>query len=223
MDSNLIDTFHQQSSWESPRPHSERKVGQSRSDGWIHLDFDDLPEGRLSAFFSNRTSTKEMRPLMKIDKRDLGTFLKWTIGTHPDEDRRRVPSAGGLYPNQVFIAVKQVENLEKGFYRYDALSHAVTCVHADSDLNDAFVQDGLDWNLCFVIASSFDRSQEEYGLRGYRFCLLEAGHMAQNMLVAAGALGWASLPVGGFRDDVVNEKLSEGHKALYLLPVGQRA
>ncbi|RSL35389.1 SagB/ThcOx family dehydrogenase [Salibacterium salarium] len=79
----------------------------------------------------------------------------------------------------------------------------------------------MDANLCFVIASDINKSQEKYGLRGYRFCLLEAGHIAQNMLHLANIMGWKSSPIGGLRDEVINNKLTNEFKALVHFAVDQ--
>jgi SagB-type dehydrogenase family enzyme len=72
----------------------------------------------------------------------------------------------------------------------------------------------------------FWRSRFKYGQRAYRFTLLEAGHVAQNALLAAAALGLAAVPLGGFYDRKVDAFLGvDGlqEAALYLLPVGSAA
>ena len=72
----------------------------------------------------------------------------------------------------------------------------------------------------------FWRSRFKYGARSYRFSLLEAGHVAQNFLLAAEALGLAATPVGGFYDDRVDQFVGvDGlfESSLYLLPAGRRA
>ena len=58
------------------------------------------------------------------------------------------------------------------------------------------------WSAAAVvlIAAIFGRTRFKYGLRGYRFALLEAGHVAQNVLLAATALGLAAVPLGAFYD-----------------------
>jgi SagB-type dehydrogenase family enzyme len=74
-----------------------------------------------------------------------------------------------------------------------------------------------------VVSAVFWRSRFKYGLRGYRFVLLEAGHVAQNILLAAAALGLAAVPLGGFYDRRVDELLGVNgvdESALYLLCVG---
>jgi SagB-type dehydrogenase family enzyme len=67
-------------------------------------------------------------------------------------------------------------------------------------------------------------STDHYGERGYRFCLLEAGHIVQNIMLVAEALDKAVTPIGGFKDDNINQNVLPSDKrlsALYLVPVGE--
>ena len=72
---------------------------------------------------------------------------------------------------------------------------------------------------------TFWRSRFKYGQRGYRFALLEAGHLAQNVLLAAEALDLGAAPIGGFYDRQLAEFLeidgvNEG--PLYVIPIGSK-
>ena len=79
--------------------------------------------------------------------------------------------------------------------------------------------------VALVVTAMLWRSRFKYGQRGYRFALLEAGHLAQNVLLASEGLDLAAVPVGGFYDrrlaallaiDGVNEV------PLYVLPIGSK-
>jgi SagB-type dehydrogenase family enzyme len=61
--------------------------------------------------------------------------------------------------------------------------------------------------LTLAVAGTFARSRAKYGLRGYRFALLEAGHLVQAALTVATALGASTLPWGGFIDAAVDAHL----------------
>jgi SagB-type dehydrogenase family enzyme len=79
---------------------------------------------------------------------------------------------------------------------------------------------------CVILAASFQRSRVKYGLRAFRFVLLEAGHVAQNVLLAAAALNLAALPIGGFFDARLDAFLmldGLNESALYLIAVGSAA
>ena len=73
-----------------------------------------------------------------------------------------------------------------------------------------------------VIAAVVERTARKYGRRAERYCFIEAGHVAQNVLLQATALHLAGVPIGAFEDDAVAAvlKLPKTHRVLYLLPVG---
>jgi SagB-type dehydrogenase family enzyme len=78
-------------------------------------------------------------------------------------------------------------------------------------------------SVALAISACFERQRIKYGERTYRFALLEAGHLAQNLLLVGTALGLGTLPVGGFLDDEVNDYLRlDGRReaVLYLILMG---
>jgi SagB-type dehydrogenase family enzyme len=141
--------------------------------------------------------------------------------------RRPVPSGGALYPLELFCVPNAVDGLAPGIWHYDAIAHSLTALDRDPapvDLGSWTIEP---WPataaLVVVVAAAFWRSRFKYGQRAYRFTLLEAGHVGQNLLLAATASGMAAAPVGGFWDRVVDRDLGlDGvdESALYLLAVG---
>ena len=78
-------------------------------------------------------------------------------------------------------------------------------------------------NVCFVISALFQRTRWKYHERTYRYVLMEAGHLGQNLYLAATALGLGACAVGAFFDDTLNQLLGldgEQEAALYLVSVG---
>jgi SagB-type dehydrogenase family enzyme len=144
---------------------------------------------------------------------------------------RTAPSGGGLYPVETFCLVFDVEGLEPGVYFYNAPRHRLERLAAldcrarliqSSNLRDEIQKAGF----CVALSVVLPRSSFKYGQRAYRFSLLEAGHIAQNVLLAAEGLGLGALPIGGFFDDQVNQLLQlDGCQefVVYLVLVGQRA
>jgi SagB-type dehydrogenase family enzyme len=141
---------------------------------------------------------------------------------------RAAPSGGGLYPCGLYCAASRVEGLTPGLYFYDPLRHALELV-AGLDPAPALAaatnlrEEVCGASACVLISAAFARSKFKYGERAYRFVLLEAGHIAQNLLLAAQAEGLGSLPVGGFMDDPVNDLLQlDGveEAVLYLVLIG---
>jgi SagB-type dehydrogenase family enzyme len=144
------------------------------------------------------------------------------------EQRLRVaPSGGALYPLELYVVVRSVEVLTPGVYHYDPLRHLLERLEPlDMDaLRSATPYPEL---LCpsaavVVVTAMFWRSRFKYGARAYRFTLLEAGHVAQNLLLSATALRLTAVPVGGFFDrrmDAVVGADGLYEASLYVLPIG---
>lgn len=140
---------------------------------------------------------------------------------------RTVPSGGGLFPLELYFYQRgDVTGLEAGIYHYAPAGnvlHLVRPGNHDAALADAFVdfQRALAGNLSVVVfvTALFQRSVFKYRNKGYRFCLLEAGHVAQNLNLAATALGLGVINIGGFFDRRVDALLGlDGihHSILYM-------
>ena len=142
---------------------------------------------------------------------------------------RPAPSAGALYPLELYVAAQDVAGLDDGVYHYDALDHQLERRRAGRFQQElAGMTLGQEMiattSVVVFICGVFERTQWKYGQRGYRYVWLEAGHVAQNLYLVAGALGLGATAVGGFFDEEVNRLLglSAGEEdSLYLLCVGQ--
>ena len=127
--------------------------------------------------------------------------------------RRPVPSAGGLYPLEIYLLVRDVEGLAKGIYHYDVLGDDLELV-ADGPWEEAASAAFYTWEfindapVILCIGAVFERTQAKYGARGYRYVLLEAGHVTQNLCLAATERDLASLCLGGYGDAALNRMLS---------------
>lgn len=141
---------------------------------------------------------------------------------------RGIPSAGGLYPLELFAWLQRVESIPDGLYHYGVWDHALEPVSERASVKNfeealvcyPFVREA---NAVLFIAAIFLRTQHKYGPRGYRYILLEAGHAAQNICLAATEAGLASLCIGGYWDRKVNPLLKlEPTRAgvVYVLGVG---
>jgi SagB-type dehydrogenase family enzyme len=126
--------------------------------------------------------------------------------------RRAAPSAGGLYPLDVYVFASRVDGLPDGLYEYRPLAHSLqerALGDVDGWLAGAtyvqpFVQGA---NVVLALVATFARTQKKYGPRGYRYILLEAGHAVQNVCLRAAELDLATLCIGGFVDSLVNERI----------------
>jgi SagB-type dehydrogenase family enzyme len=143
---------------------------------------------------------------------------------------RSSPSAGGLYPLEVYVATQSVEGLSNGIYHYDARAHQLELIRsglfhphiADMTIGQEMIRDA---NLVVLISALFERTMWKYGQRGYRYVWLDAGHLGQNLYLVAVALGLGPVAIGGFFDDELNAllRLPDGEEVIYLVCVGQPA
>lgn len=119
------------------------------------------------------------------------------------------PSGGALYPIDLFCFSLNVEECEDGLYVYDPDTHSLRFVKPGRFIEQLSAATYLTEvvkhaAVCLLMVANFPRTKFKYGERGYRFALLEAGHIAQNMLLVAASLGTGALPLGGYVDDELN-------------------
>jgi len=177
-------------------------------------------EVSLEETLSRRRSVREFteRPLTW---EEIGQLLWATQGITADWGGRTAPSAGALYPLEVYVATAE------GVYHYLPQGHRVERV-SSSDVRQALWRPALlqDWvrdaPAVFVIAGVYERTERKYGSRAERYVKLEAGHACQNLLLQVVALDLGAVPVGAFYDDQVQNVLglAADHEPLYLVPVG---
>ncbi len=130
-------------------------------------------------------------------------------GSYVNFKFRTAPSAGGLYPIETYIYVNRVEGLKKGIYHYVVGDHELELIKEGDFARD--VQKGAldqkiahDAAVVFIWSAVFDRSKWKYLQRAYRYVFLDAGHIAQNLALAAEALNLGSCQIGAIYDDELN-------------------
>jgi SagB-type dehydrogenase family enzyme len=165
---------------------------------------------------SVRAFTDEPLTLTEISQ------LLWAAqGITVDWGGRTAPSAGGLYPIELYVAT------DAGVGHYLPSGHRieqVTGVDRRSTLSEASggqVAVG-DAPTIVVIGAVAARTEAKYGDRAERYVALEAGHVCQNLLLEATALGLGAVPVGAFSDVGVRDALGlpDDVTPLYLVPIG---
>jgi SagB-type dehydrogenase family enzyme len=159
--------------------------------------------------------------------------LLWAAGgiTENNGYKRAVPSAGALYPMDIYIAVGRdgVAPIEAGVYHYEPAEHRLSVV-ARGDRRSPVARTCLsqmwmaDAPLTIVITAEYGRAAAKYGKRGIRYALIEAGHIAQNVFLQTQALGLAAGIVGAFHDRELITVLNipSSHEPILLMPVGRR-
>jgi len=125
---------------------------------------------------------------------------------------RAAPSAGALYPIELYPVIHDVEGVLPGIYHYAVRDHELERVEA-GDFHGQVTRAGLyqgflgEAGVCILLSAVFQRSRWKYRERAYRYVLLEAGHVGQNIYLAATALGLGACAVGAFYDRQLNDLL----------------
>ena len=142
---------------------------------------------------------------------------------------RTAPSAGALYPLELYLVAGNVENLAPGVYKYKPTQNTLSLVK-DGDVRaglaaaawgQACVREGA---IDIVIAAVYERTTRKYGPRGETYVHIEVGHAAQNICLQATALGLGLVTVGAFQDQLVKMivGMAANEAPLYVIPVGRK-
>lgn len=193
---------------------------------------DSLPRG-LDETLRSRRSCPEFGG-GKLTLNEIHQILHHSYGAYSFDDghqtRRNVPSGGALYPLDLFLVSRNVETLgSNDLYHFDPYRKGLAHIRGDIDL-DAFgkalllpeVAGGA--SAFVIISATFWRSRFKYSQRALRFCLMESGHIAQNLITVATSIGAQSRVFGGFIDSEINAILSDHNgvddASLYVVLLG---
>jgi SagB-type dehydrogenase family enzyme len=142
---------------------------------------------------------------------------------------RTAPSAGALYPIEIYPVVNRVEGLKPGVYHYNVRLHALELLK-EGEFGPEMVQYCLGQEmpgaaaLTLILTAVFQRTRWKYRERAYRYVLLEGGHIGQNIYLTATAMGMGACAIGAFLDDQVNRLIGVDGKeeaVIYILTVGK--
>jgi len=148
-----------------------------------------------------------------INIQELSYLLWASSGIQRNEngyDYRTAPSAGALYPIETYLVINNVEDLPQGVYHYLIKDHALEELKL-GDFSYEISKAALDQEMCatasivFVWTAIFARSKCKYGQRAYRYIYLDAGHIAQNLVLASTSLNLGSCPIAALYDEEVNK------------------
>jgi len=209
-------------------PTKETAISSGASENMIELpkpqfDSDKSIESCLIHRRSIRSYSDKALTLQEVSQ------LLWAAqGITSDRGYRTTPSAGALYPLEVYLIAGNVQNLSPGIYKYRPASHSLT-KQIDGDQRSALANAALmqSWvkesAADIVITAVNSRTTVKYGERGIRYVHMEVGHAAQNVLLQAVALEIGAVPVGAFHDDQVSDLLNlpEDEQPLYIIPLGK--
>ena len=242
MNSKIGDTFQQETKY------IRGKLGSGELD-WTHRPepyktYPQAPRVRLDSpklkggasvwsILKQRRSVRSFRsePMTKAElSRVLWAAQGITQGTR-DLAFRTAPSAGASYPVETYIAVHRVENLDSVIYHYAVADHALEQLKV-GDFRTQIARAALDQrtaydaNVVLIWTAVFERAKWKYQQRAYRYVYLDAGHIAQNVALAAVALGLGTCQIAALYDEEANDLLGvdgEKESVIYMTAVGRKA
>ena len=192
-----------------------------------------LPPPRLDSHISIESALRRRRSVREFDRKPVTLLevsqLLWAAQGFTDpEGKRTAPSAGALYPLEVFLVAGKEGDLPAGVYRYRPHGHDLLLM-AEGDkraklATAALEQDWLaDAPVTIALAAVFERTARKYKQRAERYVQLEVGHAAQNVHLQAVALDVGTVVVGAFDDAEVKQVLSlaANEQPLCLMPIGK--
>jgi SagB-type dehydrogenase family enzyme len=184
-------------------------------------------EQSLESSLNRRRSIREYSDA-PLSLEEVSQLLWAAQGVTEPDGRRTAPSAGALYPLEVYLVVGNVTSINAGVYHYQPRGHTIA-LHSEGEVRKGLARAALrqecvrDGAAVLVFTAVYARTKGKYGERGTRYVHMEVGHAAQNVCLQATALGLGAVPVGAFDDDAVRKtlKLPSVEKVLYLVPVGK--
>jgi SagB-type dehydrogenase family enzyme len=180
----------------------------------------------LEEALSKRQSTRSFAD-EPLTLKQLSQLLWACQGITHGREFRTAPSAGALYPLEVYALVGDVEGLSPGLYKYDIGKHNLIRVKERDQrgsFSEAVYQPTIikQAPLTLIISAVYKRTTVKYGERGIRYVHMEVGHAGQNVMLQATALGLGCVGIGAFDDDFVKDFLRSKEEApLYIIPIGR--
>lgn len=197
------------------------------------IDIIKLPEPTYESKLSVESALRKRRSKRHYLNESLTLVevsqLLWAAqGITGSDDERTAPSAGALYPLEVYLAVGNVQTLPKGIYKYRPHQHElVRVMEGDQQAkltNAALWQSWVRESAAVVVFTAvYERTTQKYKQRGIRYVHMEVGHAAQNVYLQATSLNLGTVIVGAFNDEEVKRvmNLPEEEQPLCLMPVGK--
>lgn len=193
-----------------------------------------IPDKPLREIIEKRTSLRKYADQC-LSMEELSYLLWCTQGVKEIVSRpatlRTVPSAGARHPFETYLLVNHVEGIPAGLYRFIATKHQLQEVSLNPHLADQMVEACLKQaqvktsGVTFIWAADAYRTTWRYGERGYRYMLLDAGHVCQNLYLAAESIDCGVCAIAAYEDEMVNHLLDmdgENQFVIYIGTVGKR-
>jgi len=200
-----------------PAPSLEKPV--TKDDRFISLPRPaeiSVPNLELRLAIESRRSIREYArdPLTMHELAYLLWSTQGIVQRHePYATFRNVPSAGGRHAFETYLLINRASDLEPGLYRYLAFSHRLMVVETSHGMADRFAEACLkqpivgESAITFIWTCVIYRMAWRYSERAYRLVHLDAGHVCQNLYLAAEQIGCGVCAIGAFDDELMADLL----------------
>ncbi|HUU41025.1 MAG TPA: SagB/ThcOx family dehydrogenase [Desulfatiglandales bacterium] len=213
-------------------PNKERNTLKQKGSGVMRLT-EPILDGKVSlerAIHRRRTTRSFSNNIISFEQ--LSQLLWAAQGiTGARGFKRTAPSAGALYPMDIYGAVGEgcIEKLASGVYHYEPAHHSISLVKGGDIRRDIAIASARqmwisDAPLTLIITAEYSRIMVKYGKRGVRYAMIEAGHIGQNIFLQSQAIGLEAGIVGAFEDNKVIQVMGikKPHEPLLIMPIGHK-
>jgi SagB-type dehydrogenase family enzyme len=190
-----------------------------------------LPEVKKKGSLSVEEAIEKRRSVREYAKDPLTleqvSQVFWAAQGTTAGGLRAAPSAGALYPLEIYLVAGEVTGLDAGLYRYLNSSHKLERVKAGdmrkSLCEAAYSQEPIQKApATIVIAAKYERTASKYLDRAQRYVHIEVGHVGQNIYLQCQSLSLATVAIGAFDDSKVKKVLAIAEEPLYIMPIGKK-
>ena len=188
----------------------------------------------LVAAIENRRSCRSFaqKPVTQAELSWLLWATQKVMQAMPAGTLRNVPSAGARHAFETYLLVNRVADLRSGIYRYLASTHQLAETNMELGIGASVMNGCLGQHMVirsgvtFIWTAVVERMRWRYGQRGYRYLFLDAGHVCQNLYLAAEAIGCGVCAIAAFDDDIMNRILDldgEEQFVIYMAVLGKKS
>jgi SagB-type dehydrogenase family enzyme len=196
-------------------------------DGRIKLPSPDIQDSLTVSQAIEKRRTIRSFTDEKVTLAQISQLLWAAQGITSPQGLRAAPSAGALYPLELYINVKKSDSLREGIYKFNPISQSLFRV-IDKDLSKEIAEASLHqkWMaeapVMFVFTAIYERTTGKYGDRGVRYAMIEAGSSSENLFLQAQSIGLDCGIVGAFHDSEIKQllDLEKRSNPLLIMPVG---
>ena len=191
-----------------------------------------LPEPKFQSKISVEEALSRRRSIRDYKEDSLSleeiSQLLWSAqGVTAKWGGRTAPSAGALYPLEIYIVVGTVKGLKRGLYHYDPQKHGIS-QKKEGDLREKLTEASLGQDeilrapATLVITAVYERTMKKYHERGIQYVHMEVGSAGENIYLQAESLGLGTVFIGAFEDEEVKKVLGIEEEPLGIMPVGKK-